>query len=73
MIFHVLVVVPNTVTKQKEHYMNGQLNIFRLTITVLFTKISTTALVFNICLILHFCIRHLLRQQHLFRNVTNLI
>ena len=41
--------------------------------TVLFTNISTTALVFNICLILRLCIRHFLRHQHLFKTVTNLI
>ena len=33
--------------------MKGQLNMLGLTITVLFANISMTALVFNICLILH--------------------
>ena len=28
---------------------------------------------FNICLILHLCIHHFLRHQHLFKTVTNLI
>ena len=44
-----------------------------MTIAVLFTNILMTALVFNICLILHFCICHFLRHQHIFKTVTNLI
>ena len=68
MIFHVLVVVPIKLAKQKEHYMKGKLNMLGLTIAVLFTTISTTALVFNICLILRLCIRHFLRHQHLFKT-----
>ena len=57
-----------TLAKQKEHYMKGQLNMCGLSKTALFTNISTTALVFNICLILHLCIRHFLRHQHLFKT-----
>ena len=74
MIFHaLLVVVSVTLAKQKEHYMKGQLNMLGLTITVLFTNILMTALVFNICLILRLCICHLLHHQHLLKTVTNLI
>ena len=43
MIFHVLVVVPILLVKQKEHYMKGQLKMLGLTITILLTNISTTA------------------------------
>ena len=42
-------------------------------ITVLFTNISTTAQVSNICLILRLSICHFLRHHHQFKTVTNLI
>ena len=71
--FHALVVVPITLAKQKEHCMKGQLDMLGLTITKLFTNLSTIALVFNICLILHLCFRHFLRYQHPFKTVTNSI
>ena len=67
-IFVVLVVVPNTLAKQKERYMKGQLNMLELVITVLFANISTTAQVSNICLILPLCISHCLCHHHLFKT-----
>ena len=67
-IFVVLVVVPNTLAKQKERYMKGQLNMLELVITVLFANISATAQVSNICLILPLCISHCLCHHHLFKT-----
>ena len=50
-IFLVLVVVLITLSKQKECYMKGQLNMLGLIVTVLFTNISTTAQVSCCCCI----------------------
>ena len=50
-IFLVLVLVLVTLSKQKECYMKGQLNMLGLIVTVLFTNISTTAQVSCFCCI----------------------
>ena len=63
---------PGSGAKQKK-LAKGQLNILGLIITVLFTNISTTAQVSNICLILLLYICHCLRHHYLFKTVTNLI
>ena len=57
-IFLVLVLVSIALAKPKKLYMKGQLKMVGLIRTVLFTTISTTAQVSNICLILRHCIRH---------------